>query len=63
MLVQVCVYFALTVAIPTRSRSLIIRTARTTTIRERAKIEWFILAVEISPDYRPICKSVKRQIA
>jgi hypothetical protein len=59
----VCVYLALTVAIPTRIRSLIIRTARTTTIRESANIEVFILAADISPDYRPIGKSVKRQIA
>jgi hypothetical protein len=38
-LLQVCVYFALTFAIPTRIRSLIIRTARTTTIRDRETME------------------------
>ena len=64
MLLQVCVYFALTFAIPTTSRSLIIRTARRTTIiRERAKIEGVILAVDISPDYRLKRKSVKREVA
>jgi len=45
-------FFALTSAILTTSRSLIIRTARRTTImRERLKIE-FILSISISPDYR-----------
>ena len=64
MLLQVCVYFALTFAIPTTSRSLIIRTARRTTIiRERANIEGVILAVDISPDYRLKRKSVKREVA
>jgi len=63
MLMQVCVYFALTLAIPTTSRSLIIRTARRTTIiRERLKIEGVILALGISPDYRRKRKSVKRVI-
>ena len=63
MLLQVCVYFALTLAIPTTSRSLIIRTARRTTItREREKIEGVILALDISPDYRHKQKSVKREI-
>jgi hypothetical protein len=53
-----CVYagvfycFVLTGAILTTSRSLIIRTARRTTIiRERLKIE-FMLSIGISPDYR-----------
>jgi hypothetical protein len=36
----VCYFFTLTGAILTTSRSLIIRTARTTTIREREKIKF-----------------------
>jgi hypothetical protein len=49
----VCYFFTLTGAILTTIRSLIIRTARTTTIREREKIG-LISALGISPDYRPI---------
>jgi len=48
----VCDYFAFTVAIPITNRSLIIRTEIRMTIRERLKIEVFILAAGISPDYR-----------
>jgi hypothetical protein len=40
---DVRVYFALTVASPTTNRSLIIRTARRTTIREREKIEFILV--------------------
>ena len=40
MLLQVCVYFALTFAIPTTSRSLIIRTARRTTIIRMKEIRF-----------------------
>jgi hypothetical protein len=56
----VCGYFAFTTAIPTTNRSLIIRTEIRTTIRERLKIEAFILLTDISPDYRRNRKSVKR---
>jgi hypothetical protein len=41
----VCDYFAFTVAIPITDRSLIIRTEIRMIIRERLKIEVFILAV------------------
>jgi hypothetical protein len=51
----VCYFFTLTVAILTESRSLIIRTTITMTIRERLNSE-LMLAEGISPDYRQIQK-------
>jgi hypothetical protein len=58
----VCDYLAFTVAIPITDRSLIIRTEIRMVIRERLKIEVFILAVGISPDYRHKWNFVKGKL-
>jgi hypothetical protein len=62
VLEEVCAYLVFTLAIPTTKRSLIIRTETRTRTRERLKTGLFILALDISPDYRQKRNSVKRQI-